>query len=95
MKFLVFGDISEAKKASKIHKLLFFNQHFYCFASLFSWFRLICYVCCLYFVFFFLTVLWFAGDNVDALSLMGEITRQIRERELRQAKEMVHMRQDL
>lgn len=81
MKFLVFGDISEAKKASKIHK--------------FSWFRLICYVCCLYFVFFFLTVLWFAGDNVDALSLMGEITRQIRERELRQAKEMVHMRQDL
>lgn len=33
-------------------------------------------------------VLWFAGDNVDALSLMGEITRQIREREMRQAKEM-------
>ena len=28
MKFLVFGDISEAKKASKIHKLLFFTNIF-------------------------------------------------------------------
>ena len=45
--------------------------------------------------FFFLTVLWFAGDNVDALSLMSKITRQIREREMKQAKEMVHMRQGL
>lgn len=32
---------------------------------------------------------------MDALSVMGKITRQIREREMRQAKEMVLMRRGL
>ena len=37
----------------------------------------------------FVLVLWFGSNDEEALSLMSEITRQIKEGETKQAKEMV------